>query len=92
MNWRYLSGALVSLPLLPFMYHQGKRIRASVPQLPEAEGTEGHCPSNAGGGKTLNLICMGESTMAGVGVRTHEEGFAGTLASELSRLFDRDVR
>ena len=92
MNWRYLSGALVSLPLLPLMYHQGKRIRASVPQLSEAEGTEGHCACDDGGGRTIRLICMGESTMAGVGVQTHEEGFAGTLASELSTLFNRDVR
>jgi lysophospholipase L1-like esterase len=91
MNIRYLSGALISLPLLPIMYWQGKRVRASVPDLPEAEGVEGQCHSNERTGDTWKVISIGESTIAGVGVKTHEEGFTGTFANELSRLFDRNV-
>ncbi|MCZ4409992.1 SGNH/GDSL hydrolase family protein [Cryomorphaceae bacterium 1068] len=91
MNIRYISGAVISFPLLPFMYFQGKRIRASVPKLPEAEGIEGHC-SNQKSGNTLTVISIGESTIAGVGVRTHEEGFTGTFAKEISRLYNRSVQ
>ncbi len=74
------------------MYLQGKRIRAKVPQLPEAEGFEGHCYSNERSGSTLNVLSLGESTIAGVGVQTHEEGFTGTFAKELSRLFISNVK
>lgn len=70
------------LPLLPIMYLQGKRIKASVPTLPEAEGIEGI--TGAGEKSNLKVIFIGESTIAGVGVRTHEEGFSGTLANSLA--------
>lgn len=91
MNLKYLSGALISIPLLPLMYYQGKQIRASVPKLPEAEGTEGQCHINGKSGRPLKLISIGESTIAGVGVQTHEEGFTGTFAKEISTLFDLNV-
>ncbi len=91
MNIKYLSGALISIPLLPLMYYQGKQIRASVPKLPEAEGREGQCHINGKTGNTLKVISIGESTIAGVGVQTHDEGFTGTLARELSALFDLNV-
>ena len=82
MNLKYLFGAIVSVPLLPIMAYQGKKIRKSVPSLPEAEGTQGisTCVSK----KTIRMIAIGESTIAGVGVATHEEGYTGTLAKELA--------
>ena len=89
-NFRYLFGAVLSAPLLPFMYYQGKRIRVSVPSLPEATGTSGQHKIQ-GYSSRLNLISIGESTIAGVGVETHEEGFTGTLAKELSALLDTNV-
>lgn len=92
MNLRYLSGAVISFPLLPLMYYQGKQIRASVPKLPEADGIEGSCYSNEKNGNTLKVISIGESTIAGVGVLTHQEGFTGTFASEISKLFDLNVK
>ena len=91
MNIKYLSGAVISFPLLPLMYYQGKRIRASVPKLPEAEGVEGKCQSNGRTGGALRVLSIGESTIAGVGVKTHEEGFTGTFAKELSLLLDHEV-
>ncbi|MFT4834678.1 MAG: lysophospholipase L1-like esterase [Flavobacteriaceae bacterium] len=84
MSIKYYLGALLSIPLLPIMYLQGKRIRASIPKLPEAMGLMGSCRVIDKNVKSLNLMTIGESTIAGVGVATHEEGLTGTLAKELS--------
>ncbi len=84
MSIKYYLGALLSIPLLPIMYLQGKRIRANIPKLPEAMGPIGFCRVIDKKGKTLNMITLGESTIAGVGVATHEEGLTGTLGKELS--------
>ncbi len=92
MKIKYLLGAVISFPFLPLMYYQGKKIRASVPKLPEAEGTEGQCQSNGRKGRLLNVISIGESTIAGVGVQTHEEGFTGTFAKELSSLLGVNIK
>ena len=89
MNTRYMLGAMLALPTLPWMYMQGKRIRAKVPKLPEATGTQGLISRNSN--RTIRLLALGESTIAGVGVDTHEEGFTGTLASALAQQLDADV-
>ncbi|PIQ47313.1 MAG: GDSL family lipase [Cytophagales bacterium CG12_big_fil_rev_8_21_14_0_65_40_12] len=82
LNLKYTGLALLGIPLLPIMYFQGKKIRAKVPKLLEAQGNEGLVESP--NGRKLKLITIGESTIAGVGVATHEEGFTGTLAKALS--------
>ena len=48
--------------------------------MPEAIEPQGICTGERG---CLKVLFIGESTFAGVGVATHEEGFAGTLAKEL---------
>ncbi len=88
MNLKYILGAMVSLPLLPLMYYQGKKIRQSVPKLPEASGNIGKVVNQS---TPLKIITIGESTIAGVGVKTHEEGFSGTLAKELSAQIKRSI-
>lgn len=90
MHVKYLLHALLVIPLLPLMYLQGRRIRSSVPRLPEATGPEGVCGSGSKG--VIRLVCIGESTFAGVGVKTHEEGFAGSLAKALSEQMDVAVQ
>ena len=86
MNLKYIFGSIICTPLLPFMYYQGKKIRSSIPRLPEADGTQGKITSLARSRRAFKLLTIGESTIAGVGVETHEEGFTGTLAQELSKL------
>ena len=86
---KYLIGILCSLPLSPILYLQGKQIRAKVPSLPEASGTEGVTNSNQP--VDLQLITIGESTMAGVGVKTHAEGFSGTFAKELAAKTKKNI-
>lgn len=87
-NLRYLLGAMLAIPVLPIIYFQGKRVKNSVPKLPEAKD-----PSGVVSGQLppFQLITLGESTIAGVGVQTHEEGFTGTLAKILSSQLDVSV-
>lgn len=88
MRLKYFLGALISFPLLPIMAIQGKRIRKKVPVLPPAEGPEGIAGS---GSEKLRLLTLGESTIACLGARTHEEGLTGSLAREIAANSDRQV-
>lgn len=89
MNVKYILGSLISFPLLPILYIQGKKIKASVPRLPEAKGVDGI--SSATSQRTLKMLTIGESTIEGVGVNTYEEGFTGTLASELAKELNLNI-
>lgn len=89
MNLKYIIKVILALPLLPIIYFQAKVIKAKFPKLPEAEGIKGLVPMNLN--KRLRILTIGESSIAGVGVKTHEEGFTGTLARELSKLLNTTV-
>ncbi|WP_102261139.1 SGNH/GDSL hydrolase family protein [Mesobacillus jeotgali] len=82
MRLLYLFGSMIIVPFLPFLYFQGKRVRASTPRLPEAEGTQGMVKLE--GDQEFRVIFLGESSIAGVGVKHHEEGFAGVFAKEMA--------
>lgn len=89
MNLKYSLGAVISVPLLPILYLQGKKIKATVPRLPEATGIQGLYSVSSK--KTLHILAIGESTIAGVGVRTHEQGFTGSLAKELAAALQKNI-
>ena len=82
MSLKYYLGVIVSTPLLPIMFFQGKKIRATVPNLPEAKNPKGYIKKESD--KTLKIICIGESTIAGVGVDFHKNGFPEALANEIA--------
>ncbi|ADV50112.1 lipolytic protein G-D-S-L family [Cellulophaga algicola DSM 14237] len=82
MNLNYILGAIITIPLLPLLYFQGKKIKKNVPRLPEARGPKGI--TSIASKKVLRMLTIGESTIAGVGVATHQEGFTGNLANELA--------
>lgn len=86
---RYLLGAAISIPLLPLLYYQGKKVRKSVPSLPEAKGVEGIV--DIGAAKSLKILTVGESTIAGVGVNSHREGFTGLLAEQLAKSLESNI-
>jgi lysophospholipase L1-like esterase len=79
---RYLIGAALIAPISPFLYLQGQYIRWKVGVLPDAGGpkigTVGH------GEIPAKLLVIGESTVAGLGARTHELALAGQFAKHLS--------
>lgn len=86
----YLIGGVAVMPLLPFLYWQGRRTRKKVGRLPDAAGeTIGHFGMAA---ETLNLLVVGESTVAGVGAAHHGEALAGQLAKFLSLETGKTVR
>ena len=89
---RYYLGALISIPLLPILYVHGIQIRKKVPKLPEATGIEGECVVDTTQQRSLQIMSLGESTIAGVGVQTHKEGFTGTFAEELSKQMNRHIQ
>ncbi|WP_397447241.1 SGNH/GDSL hydrolase family protein [Polaribacter sp. R77954] len=82
MSFKYYLGAIIAVPLLPILYFQGKKIRREVPKLPEAKNPQGYIKTSSE--KTLKILAIGESTIAGVGVDFHENGFIGALAHEIS--------
>lgn len=85
----YFFGLLLAIPLLPILILQGKKIRATIPDLGEAQGaTIGQVGK---GNQPLRILILGESTMAGVGVATHKEGIANALAQQLAKDLEHPI-
>lgn len=76
----YFIGCLFCIPLLPLLIIQGRILKRKIPILPEAEKNR---IGFIGNGDTLNLVTIGESTVAGVGVDNHEQGLTGNIAKVL---------
>lgn len=77
-----------ALVLAPVLVRQGRRVREGTPVLPEASGDRSgvESPGSAMGGmSSLELLVLGESTAAGVGVSHQGDGLARQLAAELAR-------
>jgi lysophospholipase L1-like esterase len=80
----------VGMFLFPVLVLQGRQVRRTVPRLPEAAGPkEGEV---AGALPAIRLLVLGESTVAGVGAPTHDDGLAGHTARALARATGRAVR
>ena len=88
-QFKYLFLSLIMLPFLPVMYFQGRKIYRTVPRLPEASGTSGKIEK--GSQNAFKLVTIGESTIAGVGVKTHAEGFTGSLAANLAEILSKSI-
>lgn len=68
--------------LAPILAVQALRTRRGTPRLP---GASGPATGVTGSGTVVRLAVLGESTVAGVGARTHSEGLTGQLAQLLAR-------
>lgn len=86
---KYLTGVLLGIPCLPLIIRDGKRIRSSVPRLPEAKN-----PSGIEGKSTrkINLLAFGESTLAGVGIEDQKDGATCSIAKVLAEDLDAEVK
>lgn len=86
---KYIFGGLAIAPFLPFLYAQGKFVRYKVGKLPDAEGeTIGKFGEFE---EAINLLAIGESTVAGVGVKTHKEALTGRFSKHLSKKTGKTV-
>lgn len=78
------------LLLLPLVMLQKRQAAATMKMLPEASGpTFGVVGDEAQA--PFRVAVVGESTAAGCGVATHDEGFAAALARELALTSKRPV-
>ncbi len=85
----FINGVLLA-PALPFLYLQGQITRWKVGKLPDAQGeTSGEVIGNK---EIINLLVIGESTVAGVGAKNHAEGLTGQFAKYLSIKTEKTVR
>jgi lysophospholipase L1-like esterase len=79
---RYFIGAALIAPISPFLYLQGRYTRWKVGLLPDAEGPKTGITSREE--TPVKLLVIGESTVAGLGARTHELALAGQFAKNLA--------
>jgi lysophospholipase L1-like esterase len=77
----FFLGVLIALPLFPFLLYLGKKVRKNVPKLGEA--TKNLTSEIIGSPEKMSLLCIGESTFAGVGVSDHQEGIVGQIAQNI---------
>ncbi|WBU37376.1 SGNH/GDSL hydrolase family protein [Homoserinibacter sp. YIM 151385] len=86
---RFLSlSRVIAAAQWPVVIRQATELRAIVPRLPDAERPwRGEMP----GPDPLRLLVLGDSTAAGVGVQTQEDGLPGALAAELAERLGRGV-
>ena len=86
---QFIIGGAAIAPFAPFLYIQGQVTRWKVGVLPDAAGPRMGVAGD--GGDAAKLFVIGESTVAGLGARTHELALAGQFALQLSKQIDRTV-
>ena len=85
----YILSAIILLPFFPFLYLQGMYVRRKIGLLPDAQGNKrGKFGTYS---ETVKLLVIGESTVAGLGARTHENALAGQFAKFLSQKIGKSV-
>lgn len=79
------SGYCLLAPLLPLIIWQGKNTRKTALRLPEADGPRSG-DFNSITPASLNILHLGESTVAGVGVHHSDLGFTANISKTLKEL------
>lgn len=82
--------AAATVPLLPVVWTQGRRVREDIPRLPGASGPV--TGQAQGTGMPIRLLVFGESTVAGVGAPDHAQALTGQVARTLVKTTGRPVR
>ena len=82
------------LPIAPVLLVQARRLRRDTPRLADAAGPWSgslDAPPSAAGSAPLQLLVLGDSTAAGVGVGSQLDALPGNLARSLSAHYRRGV-
>ena len=87
---RFLMGAAMIAPVSPLLFLQGAVTRWKVGLLPDAAGPKTGVYGE--GNDPATMLVLGESTVAGLGARTHDLALAGRFAENLSRRISRPVQ
>jgi lysophospholipase L1-like esterase len=85
----YILSGVVLLPAMPFLFLQGQYVRRKIGVLPDAQGEKRGVSGE--GDETVKLLVIGESTVAGLGARTHENALAGQFSRFLSSKINKKV-
>lgn len=86
---RFKVAAAAISPFAPFLLLQGQITRWKVGILPDATGAK--IGKYGDGDDPAKLFVIGESTVAGLGARTHEFALAGQFAKQLGEQITRPV-
>ena len=86
---QFVVGGLALIPLAPMLYLQGQVTRWKVGLLPDAAGETTGLVGE--GSDPAKLLVLGESTVAGLGARTHRDALAGQFAKYLSDYLNHSV-
>jgi lysophospholipase L1-like esterase len=85
----YVASGIAILPAAPALYLLGQYARYKVGLLPEPDGPRSGVTGN--GESTAKLLVIGESTVAGLGAKTHENALAGQFAGNLALRIGKPV-
>src|SRR5215218_8520137 len=86
---KYVVAGAMILPFAPLLYLQGQLTRRRVGVLPDAAGPK---TGRVGDGPdSVEMLAIGESTIAGLGAKTHQSAFAGQFAKQLSERIEKAV-
>ena len=85
----YLAVAAAILPVAPALFLQGQYTRRKVGLLPEAGGDKKGLVGE--GTEPAKLLVIGESTVAGLGARSHDRALAGRFAEQLHGRLNRPI-
>jgi lysophospholipase L1-like esterase len=88
---RMRSLSFYRLLLAPVLLAQGRKTRQTALRLPEACGERIGRVQGESNLTELRLLFVGDSTMAGVGVRQQTEALASQTAANVARQLDRSV-
>ncbi len=78
--------AIITLVLMPLLFVQAVWIRAKLIRLPEASGARNGCHGNANHPQ-INLLILGDSAAAGVGVSSQSQALSGQLSAQLEQQY-----
>jgi lysophospholipase L1-like esterase len=86
---KFILGGIALLPITPFLWIQGRITRWKVGLLPDAEEPNGVTGTVDG---EVKLLVIGESTVAGLGARTHDLALGGQFAKGIHERTGKAVR
>ena len=75
----YLLEGVLTLPILPLLWRDGKRVKATMPNLQAPVGNSFGLDSD----QSIRMLALGESTIAGVGARDHRFALTGQMVQAL---------